>query len=287
MDGTQVHALAQEGGNMPPSLMPLHLVMESCATEQEMNANVTATLARGYEPLNGHMDKYKGDLSICGAAPSLRQSYRELKGDVMACNSAIGFLLGVGVVPRWAMIWDASPLCENFAVPHPDVTYLIGARCHESVFKRLKDCKVIVWHAGGDHNIATYMEEHAIVEPMVNGGSAAVTRGLYLAFALGYRKFHVHGADSSYSDDGMTHVKGSLVPEKDMRVWVNHRWFRTTPEWCAQVEEYKALYPYFLAIGAEMDVYGDGMLQHVHRRMVENLRKLREQTHVGIGPEQS
>lgn len=266
---------------MPPSLQPLHLLMESCASQEEMNANVTATLARGYESIKPHLDKYKGEMSICGAGPSLRQTYKELTGDVMACNSAIGFLLDQGIVPKWAMIWDAHPICEKFAVPHPDVTYLIGARCHPGVFERLADCRVVVWYAAGDHNIAQYMEDNQICEPMVNGGSAAVTRGLYLAFALGYRKFHVHGADSSYSSDGMTHIRGSLVPEKDMKVWVNHRWFRTTPEWAAQVEEYKALYPYFRFLGADVVAHGDGMLQHVHWRMVDNERKLMETQNAG------
>ena len=84
--------------------------------------------------------------------------------------------------------------------------------------------------------------------------------------------FHIFGADSSYANDGNTHVNGSLVPEKDMEIWVgNHegnKRFRTTPEWCAQVEEFKAIYPYFYNyIGCSIEVYGDGLLPHVARIM--------------------
>lgn len=264
-------------------LVPLLLHMEGAATQEEMNGNVIATLERGYVRLNEHLDRYRGAVSICGAAPSLRETWKDLRGDVMACNSAIGFLLERGVVPRWAMMWDAHPVVERFAVPHPDVTYLVGARCHPSVFERLKDCRVIVWHAGGDHNIREFMEERQIVEPLVNGGSAAVTRALYLAYALGYRDFHVFGADSSYLGDD-THVGGaSLVPEKDMSIWVgndpaSNRKFRTTPEWCAQVEEFKAIYPHFLNLGANIETYGDGMLQLVHRLMKKSFaQQLKEQ----------
>lgn len=259
------------------TLLPLKLNMHGCATESEMNANVTASLSRGYAPINDLLCKeyggrgvFHGTVSICGAAPSLRDTYLELEGAIMACNSALGFLLGKGIVPKFAMIWDASPLCETFAIPHPDVTYLIGARCHESVFKRLHGCKVIAWHAGGDHNIYEFLRQNDVREPLINGGSAAVTRAMYLAYAMGFRNIHLFGADSSYKDDD-THVNGSLVPEKDIRVHVGahegHPVFRTTPEFCAQVEEFKIIYPNFLAMGCNIQVHGTGMLPYVYHTM--------------------
>ena len=257
-----------------PNLIPLKLYMEGCATAEEMNANVTATLARGYTPINGFLDSQLGkECSIVGAAPSINETYTQLKGDVFSCNSALGFLLSKGVVPRYQMMWDAHPLVATFAIPHPEVTYLVAARCHPSVFERLKDCKVIVWYAAGDHNIAELMVEKDIQEPTINGGSAAVTRGMYLAFALGYRTFHVFGADSSYSEDGKTHINGSVVPEKDIQIWVGNeigkkKKFRTTPEWCAQLEEFKVIYQHFHNYcGARIEVYGEGMLPHVARIM--------------------
>ena len=244
----------------PPGCIPLMLHMEGCATQEEMNVNVTATLARGYVRLNEYLGRYSGTVSICGAGPSLDQSLAELTGDIFAINSSLGVLLEHNFIPKWAMIWDASPLCEAFAIPHPDVTYLIGARCHESVFKRLQDCKVIVWQAGGDHNIMELLRERQVTDAIVNGGSAGVTRALYLAFALGYRDLHVFGADSCYSDDGRTHVRGSLVPEKSIHILLGGKWFHTTPEWCAQIEEIKLIYPNFKALGAPITAHGTGML---------------------------
>lgn len=252
--------------------IPLRLSMEGCATAEEMNANVQATLNRGYERLAGYLDSFSGTVSIVGAAPSIRETYKELRGDVMSCNSALGFLLEMGVVPRFQMLWDAHPLVSKFAIPHPDITYLVASRCHPSVFERLKDCKVLVWFAGGDHNIAHFLVKEGLGdEILVQGGSAAVTRSLYLAYAMGYRDFHVFGADSSYSDDGETHINGSVVPEKDIRIWVGNkvgeaRCFRTTPEWCAQIEEFKMIYQHFHNVcGAKIEVYGEGMLPHVAR----------------------
>jgi len=247
-------------GNGP--VVPLTLGMESCATVEEMHTNVESTLARGYMRFTEFMDSQAGECSIVGAGPSIADTYQDLRGDVIACNSAIGFLLSRGVVPKYAMLWDAHPLVETFAVPHPDIVYFVAARCHESVFERLKDCKVVVWYPGGDHDIADFLVEKNIMEPMVNGGSAAVTRSLYLAYALGYRTFHLHGADSSYRGE-QTHVNGSVVPEKRLEVVCNKRWFTTTPEWAAQVEEFKCIRIGFKHLGGTIRVYGDGLLPWV------------------------
>src|SRR3990167_8700403 len=112
--------LLATGGENP--LVPLLLSMEGCATEEEMNSNVQATIERGYVRINEYLDTCSGDVSIVGAGPSIRKTYTELKGDVFSCNSALGFLLEQGIVPRWQMLWDAHPLVATFAIPHPEVT---------------------------------------------------------------------------------------------------------------------------------------------------------------------
>lgn len=271
-----------EQGDKPP-LLPLLLSMECCASEEEMNVNVKATVARGYVRLNEYLDKFSGTISICGSGPSLADTCHSLEGDVIAINNSLPYLLGRGIVPKFAMFWDAAEVVSKFAIPHPDITYLVGARCHPEVFARLAGCKQIVWHAGGDHNIAEFLAENNINEPMINGGSAGVTRCMYLAYAIGYREFHIHGADSSYSEEGSTHVNESLVPEKDFQVWVGNgengianRRFRTTPEWCGQVEEYKMIYPWFkVGLGCRMEVHGTGMLPHMHELLIAKYRNAR------------
>ena len=261
-------------GETPP-LFPLSLLMEGCATKEEMNGNFFATLDRGYEPINPHIGAYLGTASLVGSGPSVNETYKELQGDVIAINGAIGFLLERGIVPKFGMLWDAAEVVERFAVPHPDITYLVASRCHPKVFARLKDCKIVVWHAAGDNNIAELMNRPDVIakqpceEPLINGGTAGVTRGLFLATTLGYKEIHIFGGDSSYSADGKTHVSGgSLVPEKDITVAIGNappQYFRTTPEWCAQVEEYRAIYTIFTcAAGVALHVHGGAMLGRMH-----------------------
>ena len=264
---------AKAAGN-PLPLFPLGLALEGCFTEEQMNSNFYATLERGYTPINDYLGKFSGVCSVVGAGPSIGETYKDLKGDVFAINSAIKFLLGKDIIPKWAMIWDCDQICENFAVPHPDITYLIASRAHPKVFERLKDCKVIVWHAAGDLNISKLMNDPYVIakqpceEPLINGGTAGVTRGLYVASSLGYTEVNIYGGDSCYSNDGKTHIAGSLVPEKDITITIGNDppfYFRTTPEWCCQVEEYKAIYAIQTCVsGIEIHVHGESMLKHMH-----------------------
>ena len=278
----EVEQAQAEGKSIPP-LVPLGMDLRSCASKEEMHRNFYATLKRGYRAINEVLEKSSGTVSLVGAGPSLQDTHKELGGDILAVNSAIGFLLDHGIVPKWGMLWDAAEIVEKFVRPHPDITYLVASRCHPKVFERLKNSNVLVWHAGGDHDIVEVMNRPEVIarqkqpEPLINGGSAGVTRGIFVAVALGYMDLIIHGADSSYGPSGDTHVMGSLVPEKDTLISIGNDppiWFRTTPEWTAQVEEYKQIYLFMLNHGVTMTVKGEGMLPMMHRLLVAK-RELR------------
>lgn len=266
---------ASEAALHPP-LVPIGMDICSCATKEEMHGNFYATLERGYEPVNGYLASQSGKVCIVGAGPSLEKTYKEIEGDVCAINSSIAFLLDQGIVPKWAMLWDAAEIVAKFATPHPEITYLVASRCHPKVFERLKDCKVVVWHAGGDHDIIDVLNRPEVIgkqrfeEPLINGGSAGVTRAIFVMMALGYTAADLFGADSSYSDD-RTHVRGSLVPEKNFLISLGDNpptFFRTTPEWMAQVEEYKAILTMALNHEVEIRVFGEGLLPAMHERLM-------------------
>ena len=283
---------AQASGNIG-SLVPLALSMTSCITPGELHTNFYATLERGFTPINDYLGAYSGSCSIVGSGPTIKETHKELVGDIIAINSAISYLLDQGIVPKFGVLWDGTEVVEKFARAHPDIIYLVASRCHPKVFERLKDCKVVVWHAGGDHNIAEVMvtpeviEKMPIPQPLIAGGSAGVTRTLYVASCLGYTDIHLFGADSCYSDAGDTHITGSVVPEKDMMVSLGDNtegapamWFRTTPEWCAQVNEYRSIYGLTVMgnlaaltrdstnfLRVQLHVHGDSLFKAMHDRL--------------------
>lgn len=283
--------IAQAAGEILPPVR-LALSMTSCITSQEMHRNFHATVDRGFIPINDLLGAFTGSCSIVGAGPTIKETHKEFVGDVIAINSAIGYLLDCGIVPKFCLLWDGTEIVEKFARPHPDITYLVASRCHPAVFERLKDCKVIVWHAGGDHDIVDVMVRPDIVakmkipQPLICGGSAGVTRTIYVASVLGYSDIHLFGADSCYSGEGKTHINGSLVPEKDILITLGDNsegaaaiWFRTTPEWCAQVNEYRGIYALTvsgrlsaLTKGIEtfpitLEVHGESLFKAMHDRL--------------------
>lgn len=283
---------AQAAGNVLP-LVQLALSMTSCITSQEMHMNFFATLDRGFTPINAHLGAYSGACSIVGSGPTIKHTHKELTGDVLAINSAIGYLLDQGIVPKFGVLWDGTEIVEKFARPHPGITYLVASRCHPKVFENLKGCNVVVWHAAGDHDIADVMcrqdvfEKMGSLQPLICGGSAGVTRTIYLASVLGYTDLHIYGADSCYSAEGETHIRGSLVPEKDILISLGDGspgapavWFRTTPEWCQQVNEYRSIYALTITgrlaaitqgpenkLAMNLHVHGESLFKAMHDRL--------------------
>ena len=242
--------------------------MACCADEREVHDNVLATLKRGYEGLTEYLNAPNDEISIAGAGPSVADTYRTMRGRVMAVNSAVNFLIDRSRPPTLAMLWDASPLVAEFAVPHPQVAYLVNARCHPYVFERLQGQKVVVWFADGDFGVKRILQERGINEPLIKGGSAGVTRAMFLAFAMGYRKIHLHGADSS-ARGGATHIQGSVAKENEMRLWLDKEGagpsFTTTPELAIQAREFGVIKPMFRRLGAKVEVHGEGLLPHINR----------------------
>lgn len=240
--------------------------MEICETPENVLRNLRANLAKDYTRLNEFLNTESGPVSIIGSGPSLKDTYQDFTGDLIACNAALSFLLDKGIVPKYAMFFDAAEIMTKFVVPHPEVTYLVASRCHPQVLEMLSECKVIVWHVkcgeDSDEPIDDLLDEFERPEPMVHGGSAAVTRAMLLADALGYTEQHLFGADSSYAGDD-THIRKSIVEEQELMVFVEGRWFKTTPWLAGQVEDFKILSPELTAWGRKIVVHGRGLLPFV------------------------
>lgn len=287
-----------EGAEQP--WMPLKLDMQLANTSEQIDANIEASLRRKYIPLTELLGKESGTVSIVGSGPSLKDTWKDIKGDVIACNASNQFLLERGIVPKYVMIFDADILAEEFVTtPHKDVTYLIASRCHPKLFEHLEGYRVVVWHAKGDLNIEKILEKRQRMEPMVGGGSAAVTRTMFLSHPLGYRTMHLYGADSSYNnaetkkrydreviekDDlkgsaDHSHIRRSTTVEKFLSIMVNGRVFHTTPWMAAQAEDFKVLVPSLQRLGMKIVVHGDGLIPHLARAMhldVDNEPKFKQ-----------
>lgn len=259
-----------DGSEQNDAWVPLFIKGILANTNEEIEANIEAALQWDYIPFNDLIGTKSGAVAIVGSGPSLKKNWHKLrnfKGDIIACNSAFGFLLDKGIVPQYMMCFDADRLMLAFIKPHKDVTYLLASRCPPEAFEMVKDCKIVCWHAGGDENLEELLVKHNKEEPMVLGGSAAVTRSLYIAISMGYGKVHMYGVDSSY--EGMnTHISQSRTEERHLPVRVNDKVFITSPWLAQQAEDFKILVPLMQRINrTKIAVHGTGLIPYIARIM--------------------
>lgn len=239
---------------------------------EDIDRNIEFALKRDYKRYQDLIGTQSGAVSIVGSGPSLKKNWEKLRDsgtDILACNAAFQFLLERGVVPKYMFCFDADPLIYEFFTKHPDVTYLIASRVPPKTWDLLEGCNVYVWHAGGDNHIESLLDQHGKMEPMVTGGSAAVTRAMHLVQPLGYDHIHLWGADSSFSRED-THIRQSTTVERRTHVLLNKRAFETSLWMAQQAEDFKAMVPSFTNVyGIPITVHGDGLIPHLARTMTK------------------
>ena len=248
---------------------PLRIHSSLANTVEDISSNIESALGRDYIPFNALLGTKKGAVAVVGSGPSLKTNWQELQdfdGDIVACNAACQFLLEKGIVPTYMMCFDADPLVLEFFTPHPDITYLLGSRVPPKVFDILDGCRVVVWHAAGDTNIQNILEKNKVMEPMVIGGSAAVTRAMVLVLPIGYSEIHVYGGDSSFAN-GETHIRKSTTEERRMALKCGNRVFEVAPWMLTQVEDLKKMVPLLTSQKVKVHLHGDGLLQYVAKEL--------------------
>ena len=240
--------------------------------KETLHAQITATLAKPYTRLDPIRARPDNDAAICivGSGPSLAHTWPQIKGPVMAINSAIPYLQSCGIHIDYAMIWDANARMATYARDLPGTAWLIASRCHADVFEALAALNqhVVIWHADGDEGVRDLlMQLNEPTDALIDGHANGITRMVYIATRLGYHDLHCFGADSSFTGDvaTATHVGGSLVPEREIAVQVERSIYKTTPWMAGQAQDWNTVMGEMHAAGVRVSVHGDGLLPHVHR----------------------
>lgn len=239
-------------------------------TDDDIDRNIEYSLTRKYTGFQDLVNKESGTVSVVGSGPSLKQNWSRIEsvgGDILACNAATQFLLERGITPKYWFCFDADPLMLEFITPHPEITYLLASRSPPKAWELLEGCKIVCWHANGDKNINAILEKHNRQEPMISGGSAAVTRAMVMVQAIGYRTVHLWGTDSSFHN-GDTHIRKSTTNEKTLNIMCNNRVFDCSPWMAQQAEDFKLLAPSLRdQYQMRLVVHGDGLIPHLAKAM--------------------
>jgi hypothetical protein len=188
-----------------------------CVVDQDGRAhNLETNVARGY-PTCIPRPARDGRLAIVGSGPSLRDFLPELRDytEVWAINGAYNFLVESGITPQGFFAVDPLPgLADYLDNPQPETTFYIAATCDPSVFEKVAHCKIGMWFPEQEFNRAPEGQ------PIIRGGTTALTRAPYLADRLGWRDITIFGADSSF--DGRRYVYPDGTYQTDSLAEVNY-----------------------------------------------------------------
>lgn len=239
---------------------------------EKMLSNMRAAIALGLPQIT-ECKAHGLTLSVAAGGPSLADTYQDLTGYIAAVNGSLAFLLDRGVKPGASYccgVMDAGEHIADALVADPKVRYYVASICDPAVFKKLKGCDVRLWHvtpqstqdAEGVKALLdeTYLDNwHAI-----GGGCTIGLRWINLGLFLGFRKFELHGMDSSFRA-GSTHAYPDRADTKDRIVYAGRE---TRPNFLAQLHDFFGVLnrvhrPDHERI--EINVHGDGLLQDEYK----------------------
>jgi hypothetical protein len=166
---------------------------------ERVAANIAAANARGLRRVHDLPDwREHTPLAIVGGGHSLTETIDDVRRykNIMVCGSAHDFLVGKGVIPRWAVVCDPDPIMALYLRrAHHDTTFLVASQCDAAVFKELEDRDVALWHCRGPEAESSdiWGEGQRV---LVGGGCTVLTRAIFLAVTFGFRDIHLFGCDN-------------------------------------------------------------------------------------------
>lgn len=214
-------------------------------------------------------------LTVIANGPSARDFdlMHGLDGPTLAINGALKLFTDKGLAPDYWVACDPQECVAEFLPENPphNTTYLVASKCHPSVFHKLRNNDVLVWHLS-DHPAPEPKRQHRITVCTSVTISAA-----WLMYRMGYTDFEFWGWDGCFMD-GRHHAigdadwghlpqhfvnyGGTAIPLDDGTYDViGGRSFPTTRSWAAEAtgaQQFFNLAQYF-DIG--ITIHGDGMIR--------------------------
>lgn len=209
--------------------------------------------------------------------PSLLKTWPEIEAerkyfdrDVFSVSGSHDFLVRRGIVPNYHIECDPRVhKAANLNNPQPGVKYYIASCCHPEYVQKLKDYDISLWHLCNGQDSFRIVEELESEkdQSLITGGGSVGLRSIALAYAMGYREFHIYGMDCSFTSDD--EPKQWAGPHKGKRQKVmdikteDGRWFKTSPVLVTYTRHFFDTVQ--RAPDAKFFMQGDGLLQHMCR----------------------
>lgn len=255
-----------EGGG---DAAPFDFVLLPQIGEEQLIENMRSSIARGLPQISIYQPNAEV-LSVAGGGPSLEDTWKELDGYIATVNQSLSFVLQKGIVPSMCGVCDPHEHMVDLVEADDRVTYFVASVVHPKLFDKLLSagCKVVLWHA-----LSAVEALGGILDDVygpgkwlpVGGGSTMGVRWVPLGYLLGFRRFHLHGLDSSFRIDPLRGKASHAYPDKqDNAEWVSFNGFQTKPNFIAQVADFIGTAERFMQPDiepVEIKMFGEGLLQ--------------------------
>jgi hypothetical protein len=203
----------------------IHVKTKNVGSDGEIQANVKFAVERFHPFRLPKCQAHTGVALMCAGGPSLEAQLPTITkmalagGKIFAVKSAHERLLQHGITPFACVLLDPRGHVKDFIDnPHPDVNYIVASMCHPSVMNRLieRGARAWLYHAAvgaGEMDILkTSYDPKRLFEPAIGGGCSSATRGILIAYMLGFRNAHLFGYDLCYTSEN--EVSNRLAKEK-------------------------------------------------------------------------
>lgn len=249
-----------------------------CNTEDaQIRANVERACGLGM-PWLDLAEAHDRAAIVVGGGPSMRplrpmiSALQKGGAEVFAVNGVLPTLYEAGVTVDHHVLLDARP--ENLAFltgPRPR-HYLIASQCDPALFEAISGHPATLWHPAYPE-ISDWIGNCEAV--LIGGGTTVGLQALSIAYALGHRRIHLFGFDSSYSASGDGHAYPQALNDDDDRqeFCVGNHKFIAAPWMARQAIEYQTAATQLIQGGAELYVHGSGLLPTVAAMMMANPKR--------------
>ena len=219
-------------------------------------------------------EAHEGHAVIVGGGPSLAENLEQIRKRyrmgqaVFALNGAAKFLNENGIVPDYQVILDARS--ETAGLVSKAQEYLLASQCHPSTLAAVDPLRVSIWHPviEGIEDVLSFSDQEYV---LIGGGLTVGLSSMCLAYAMGYRKIHLFGYDSSHRID-LTHAYSQPMNSTEPRckVTVNGKAFSTSLTMARQAEAFPDVCNNLIDLGCIITVDSDGLIAEVVRHMAAN-----------------
>lgn len=204
-------------------------------------------------------------LDIITNGPSAALTPWNMCGPTMALNGALDLFTERGWEPTYFAACDPQELVTEFLVNAPfHTTFLLASQCHPSVFRRLQNRRVLLWHLLD----GPVLPPHT---PFVRHGSSITLTALHLARLLGYNDLHVWGWDCCVDPLTLTHHAAAHGDFRAELRALEHRTsldgeptrsFLTTNTWAFEAQQAVFMVEELRRFGVTTTVHGPGLVRH-------------------------